>query len=397
VSSDFVLSPYKDISIWSGANLTEITTKVNGHRKNVLDTLSKGLTAMTLAFATGNCGSESWPGGYTNDKIQTALAELNEQGVAYILSGGGVKGTFLCGSSSGLINFIQRYYSPRMIGVDFDLESSLSQSQANALAGAVKGALQQYPDMRFSFTLATFGSSTRTGSSFNETGQAVMDAIEAKGLTGEYINLMTMDYGKTDSSVCGVVEGSCDMGQSAIAAAKALHEDYGIPYDHIEVTPMIGRNDSYKEIFTLDDVDKLSAFAKEVGLGGIHYWSYDRDNDCDRDRTSATCNAYPNGNGLFAYANQFVYDLLGISQPPGGTTVNCDNARHFVEGDTYDFDEIVRNNGALYQCTVAGWCSNGNSAYEPGVGASWPSAWKQIDTCTSGSAKAAGPGFLFGS
>ncbi|MGS0742370.1 hypothetical protein ACVBEF_11120, partial [Glaciimonas sp. GG7] len=48
----------------------------------------------------------------------------------------------------------------------------------------------------------------------------------------------------------------------------------------------------------------------------------------------------------------------------------------YQAGQRYDGGAIVFNQGALYQCqsgAVSGWCSQ--SAYAPGVGTAWSSAW----------------------
>jgi hypothetical protein len=74
-------------------------------------------------------------------------------------------------------------------------------------------------------------------------------------------------------------------------AAYNLHDKWGVPYDGIELTPMIGRNDVSSESFVLSDVDTIAAFALSRGLAGAHYWSYDRDTDCDMSSASPTCNS----------------------------------------------------------------------------------------------------------
>jgi hypothetical protein len=101
-----------------------------------------------------------------------------------------------------------------------------------------------------------------------------------------------MDYGGPGN--CIVAGGQCQMGQSALQAAYNLHDHWGVPYPNIELTPMIGGNDDSKqdvERFTLDDATAVATFAVAHGLGGVHYWAYDRDVDCAVDLTaSPTCN-----------------------------------------------------------------------------------------------------------
>ncbi len=111
------------------------------------------------------------------------------------------------------------------------------------------------------------------------------------------INLMVMDYGNTLASNCTIVGNSCDMAQSAIAAAENLHSFYGTPYANIELTPMIGGNDTQSEVFTLPNVATVAAYAAQKGLAGIHFWSFDRDTIARRDRLprSATATVRPGG------------------------------------------------------------------------------------------------------
>jgi hypothetical protein len=142
--------------------------------------------------------------------------------------------------------------------------------------------------MRFSFTIATLGSS-QSGSSvavdmganspnpLGDEGKLVMQAIQQGGLTNYYINLMTMDYGSPTVANCVLSGGQCQMGQSAIQAAMDLHRFYNVPYSQIELTPMSGANDTAGETFTLSDVSTVSAWSKANGIAGVHFWSFDRD------------------------------------------------------------------------------------------------------------------------
>ncbi len=114
-----------------------------------------------------------------------------------------------------------------------------------------------------------------------------------------------MDYGSS-SDRCVMVGGTCDMVQSAINAAHALHNVYGVPYTNIELTPMIGGNDVPGETFALGNVDALVTFAKTQGLGGLHHWSFDRDKDCPATRpASPVCNSYGQA-GLLGFTKRFL-------------------------------------------------------------------------------------------
>jgi chitinase len=128
-----------------------------------------------------------------------------------------------------------------------------------------------------------------------------MSAIKAAGLTSYTINLMTMDYGSTSAGNCTIVNGVCDMGQSAIAASESPHILWGVPYNQIEITPMIGGNDTQGETFTLADVSTVSAYALQKGIAGVHFWSLDRDKDCAAGPAQNLCNSYGSATDRRAY------------------------------------------------------------------------------------------------
>jgi hypothetical protein len=89
-----------------------------------------------------------------------------------------------------------------------------------------------------------------------------------------------MDYFDPSLPVAG------KMGDYAIQAATAVHDQLVPLYPSktdaqiwamVDVTPMIGINDNPAEIFTLADAQKLTTFAEQKGLGGLHMWSINRD------------------------------------------------------------------------------------------------------------------------
>jgi chitinase len=323
-----VFSPYKDVGINMNWNTNVISTEVSGAMAPVgADLKANGGKAITLAFATGECGSENWAG-VQGPAMATANASLlDSAGVDYIVSTGGEAGSFTCGSDSGMETFIGRWATPHLVGIDFDIEAGQSQQVISDLISRIQAAHGQHPGLRFSLTLGTLapgqsGSGTATSlgasaqDSFNVYGDDSMTAIKSTlGFDGTAatwpsyltINLMTMDYGGASDSVCVVSGGVCQMGQSAIQAAYNLHDKWGVPYTAIELTPMIGQNDASDEKLTLADVDTISAFAISKALAGVHYWSYDRDVDCAAGSASSTCNSMGSGYaGPAGYLERFL-------------------------------------------------------------------------------------------
>jgi chitinase len=314
--SGLLFSPYKDVTINMNWNTDQMQSAVEGSDLPVVGSGSlvsnyvPKLPALTLAFATGACGSETWGGVSGASWAAENIPQLNGAGLNYVVSTGGAAGTFTCASTAGMEAFIARYASPHLVGIDFDIEGGQSASDIQNLVAAAAGAQAQYPNIQFSFTLATLAASDGSYGGVNSLGNEVTEAVLGSSLKNYVINLMTMDFGSASSGVCVVVSGSCEMAQSAIQAVKNLEHTYGIPAAKIAVTPMIGLNDNTSETFTIADVDTLTAYAAANGLAGLHLWSLDRDTPCPSatDYASPTCNSV-SGTTALQYTKRFLSDL----------------------------------------------------------------------------------------
>jgi hypothetical protein len=260
---------------------------------------------------------------------------------------------FDCPSNSGMQTFINTYYSANMLGVDYDIELGQDQAIIDDLINSTIYAEKQYPNMRFSFTLQTMGSAT-TGSDLNSTGDTVMNEISRLGLGGNYyVDLMAFDYGSVSSGNCVVSGSVCDMAQSAIAAAESLHSNFGIPYSHIELCLMIGQADAgATETLSLANVDTVVAWAKSVGLGGIHYWSFDRDDPS----ASSSSTGDGTSNPALAYNNEFTSDL-GSCTGPGGSCGGSTSQPSFSLSDSPSSLSVAQ--GASGKSTITVSSSDG--------------------------------------
>jgi chitinase len=314
--SGLLFSPYKDVTINMNWNTYQMQSAVEGSDLPVVGSGSlvsnyiPKLPAITLAFATGACGSETWGGASGAQWAAENIPQLQSAGLNYVVSTGGEAGTFTCASTAGMEAFIARYASSHLVGIDFDIEGGQSASDIQNLVNAAAGAQAQYPNVQFSFTLATLAASDGSYGGVNSLGNEVVEAVLGSSLKNYVINLMTMDYGSASSSVCVVVSGSCEMGQSAIQAVKNLEHTYGVPASKIAVTPMIGLNDNASETFTPADVDTLTSYAASNGLAGLHLWSLDRDTPCASATgyASPTCNS-DSGTTPLEFDNRFLSDL----------------------------------------------------------------------------------------
>jgi hypothetical protein len=327
--ASLVFSAYKDTGISMNWNTNVISTTVSGSAQTLVgDLTANGGKTITLAFATGECGSENWGGVPGAALAQANAAALDAAGIKYILSTGGAAGVFTCSTDAGFESFLSRWSTAGLIGVDFDIEGGQSQQILNDLIHRVQTAHAKHPGLRFSLTLATLannngattaqslGSGVAAG--LNSLGTNTLSAVTSilgfHGTAASWpsfvtVNLMTMDFGATSPGNCVVNAGVCDMGQSAIQAAFNLRDKFGVPLSNIELTPMIGGNDTQSEHVTLHDVDTMTAFAIANKLAGVHYWSYDRDTDCPPGSASATCNTL-GGVGAHGFLRRFVGDGL---------------------------------------------------------------------------------------
>ena len=261
-----------------------------------------GAGTMSWAFATGECGDERW-GEESGPEIADAnVAAFDLAGVDYIVSTGGQGGVFTCATDEGMERFIHRYESTHLIGIDFDIEAGQTPAQVESLILRIKAAQVKRPQLRYSFTAATHAASDGSRKSLNAQGEAILAALRRNGVRDFTFNLMVMDYGPFEPASCVPKKGGvCDMGKSALQAARNVHQKYGLPFAQIELTAMIGVNDVVSNVFTLDDARMLAAAVKNMKLAGLHYWSLDRDQPCSEPTSgaSATCSTLPLETGQF--------------------------------------------------------------------------------------------------
>ena len=255
-----------------------------------------GPGTMNWAFATGECGEERWGEERGQEIADANVAAFAQAGVDYIVSTGGQGGVFTCATDEGMERFIRRYESKHLIGLDFDIEAGQTAQQVESLILRMKAAQARRPQLRYSFTVATHAASDGSGKSLNAEGESILATLRRHDVRDFIFNLMVMDYGPGARSVCVLKRGGeCDMGRSAIQAARNVQQKYGVPFSQIALTPMIGVNDVVSNVFTLADARMLASAVKKLKLAGLHYWSLDRDQPCSAPTkgASATCSTLP--------------------------------------------------------------------------------------------------------
>lgn len=263
----------------------------------------EGGRALTWAFATGECGHEQIAGQPAERVAAANRGAFEAAGIDFLVSTGGQGGSFTCGSDEGMERFLAHIASPRLVGVDFDIEAGQTEAQLASLLRRIAVARQRHPGLRVSLTLPTLAASDGSGAGLNALGRRVLALAAEQGLQDFLVNLMAMDYGEPDPAHCVVLDGACDMGASAIQAARNLHAGFGIGFERIELTAMIGVNDSPGNRVRLPDAVRMARFVRDHGLAGLHYWSVDRDNPCAAEQARADCSGITEApRGAFAQA-----------------------------------------------------------------------------------------------
>jgi chitinase len=256
--------PYKDVAVQPPADP---------------GALASGAT-LTLAFATGECGAETIARGPGADPARALVAPLEAAGTDFIVSTGGEMGRFTCARAQGMEDFLAHYRSPRLVGVDFDIEGERSAAELDALMRSIAAVQPRHPRLRWSFTLPTFAGTDAVRAGLNRLASATLAAARRNGVRDFVVNLMAMDYGEPSPAVCVVRAAGCDMARSAEQAVENLHAGFGVAYGRIAVTLMLGRNDTAGSVTKLEDAEAVARFARGRGLAGLHYWSLDRDRPC---------------------------------------------------------------------------------------------------------------------
>lgn len=252
-----------------------------------------GVKNFHLAFITdsGNCQS-AW-GGLTMFTVESKWASqfmdnLRNHGIGYIISFGGANGIDISHNCSQqqLTNVYQQVvdtYHPQ--GLDFDIENgSVNDDDINKIMLSLKQIQSLHPDLRISFTLPVLPEG------LNYQGEQIITKAKNSQLRFT-VNIMAMDYGPYYSN---------DMGQYAIQAATSVKKFLQTLYPSvadvtlwhmIEITPMIGLNDTVPEQFTLQDADLVRQFVNEMNLGGLSMWSIARDFPCANSYVSNECSS----------------------------------------------------------------------------------------------------------
>jgi chitinase len=254
---------------------------------------------IALAFVVGDpddgC-SPSWGGAYSLEEADRTLElsrrvkQLRISGGDIMVSFGGAANTELAVSCTDIGDLTDAYSSVvvryDVHAIDLDIEgAALGDADANARRGEAIAALQQERvdrgeplDVWLTLPVAPSGLTAE--------GIAAVDATLAAGVDLTGVNVMTMDFGSTESPTEDMLAATKDALDATLTQVADVYAKNGITlsgadrWAHIGATPMIGQNDVIGEVFTLDDARGLADFALTKGLGRVSTWSLNRDAPC---------------------------------------------------------------------------------------------------------------------
>jgi hypothetical protein len=281
-----VFSPYVDMTLWPQFDFTG-ASRIGS------------IEDVTLGFITANAAGQPAWGGFTEYTIGnggsvangTLLGQINSQmdamraaGINATISFGGAANQELALTGGTAAELAAKYTSVmNAYGVhklDFDIEgAALGDTGSLKLRSQAIAALQTTgiatgKPVDVSFTLPVMPTGL-TADGLRAVQIAVDNHVQIS-----HVNIMAMDYYDPSLPYAG------KMGDYAIQAATAVHDQLMTVYPSktsaqvwsmVDVTPMIGVNDDPAEVFTLADAQKLTTFAEQNNLGGLHMWSANRD------------------------------------------------------------------------------------------------------------------------
>jgi chitinase len=266
---------------------------------------SQHLKDITAGFVIAQGGScvPMWGGGsaVSNDPgVTTMIKTARRDGAAVIVSFGGANGSELATTCHNTAKLTAAYRSVvkelHVTHLDFDIEGDgLAITSANKRRFAAIHALEAgNHKLAVSLTVPV----TPTG--LDSLGTSLLREAKHAKAKINLLNVMAMDYGG----------GKHEMGKTAIRVAtdalrQLRHYFPHSTYRNIGITPMIGHNDVYSEVFTTADAHRLVRFARTHHVGRLAFWSLNRDQRCTTPQTTAQFDCSGIAQGSLAFTHIF--------------------------------------------------------------------------------------------
>ena len=300
-------SPYVDVTL---ANITTWDQETNSMQPTGLYNVIKesGVNSLHLAFITAQNGCNGTWAGYPvanedNSFGIPVFKKLRQQGVDLTVAFGGLNGEYLaqaCKTSEQLVSAydnVIKAYNPSAL--DFDIENSMQhdQAQLDRFFQAIKIIQAKYPKLPISLTLPVLP----TGLVPSE-GENVIQRASINEFNDYAVNIMAMDYGPSFNNK-SMAQNAMDAASNTVNQLQKYYPQQSekLLWQRMQITPMIGLNDTAPLNFTLDDAAKLKSFALKKDIKLLSYWSISRDHSCLDNHVSLTCTSADPKTGL---ANQ---------------------------------------------------------------------------------------------
>jgi hypothetical protein len=250
-----------------------------------------GVKHFTLAFIIGSAAGcvPTWGGSIplNDSRIVGEINALRALGGDVAVSFGGAVGPYIqqvCSTQAAQASLIEQVIDTLQIKrIDFDIEASVDLTTMNKAIAQVQS---QRSGTVVSYTLMVQGDTYGLTPSL---GVDLLNNAKSNGVNVGFVNPMTMDFGS-----------SMEWGDAVISASQATLNQMATIWPEktaaqrarmLEVTPMIGRNDT-GPIFSLADGTKLVNWANSNHIGALAFWSVGRDNGgCPGGGVSATCSS----------------------------------------------------------------------------------------------------------
>jgi chitinase len=369
-------------------------------------TVDNPATKVVLGFVVAKHGEEctpTWGSAYTLDEaastidVDRRLLVLRQHGADAIVSFGGQANSELsvaCTDPAALqqayLDVIDRY---QLTTIDLDLEgAALTDTEAAQRRAVALKAIQDDQHTAIWLTLPV------SPDGLTPAGTAAVDTLLANGVEVAGVNAMVMDFGDS--------RGARSMEEAVEDALKATHRQVqdafkkagitltpGEAWGRVGATPMIGQNDTARDVFSLEDAQALVKFARKVGLGRISMWSINRDVACGSNVDTAVAQNYCSGvdTQQLAYTNIFLRAEAGgatatdttVTGADSGTTTTTvfvkDDASHspypiWNEGKGYKINSKVVWHGQVY---IAKWWTQGDWP-DARVENEWNTPWQLV-------------------
>ncbi|QXC61767.1 chitinase [Aquihabitans sp. G128] len=290
-----VAAPYVDVA---GSNPANLKAAV----------VSGGLRDVSLGFVIGDGCTPTWDDEVPvseSTAINARIDAARTAGAKVIVSFGGQAGLDLARTCTDTTKLAAAYRSVLArfgaTRADFDVEGDALDDAASISRRftAIRALVATTPSLQVSATLPV------APSGLEPNGLAFLRKAKATGTRIDLVNIMVMDYG--DARDMGATAISSAMG--TLAQWKAISPSAS--YAKLGLTPMIGRNDTASEVFSLANARAVISWARANGVGRLAFWSLNRDQQC----AGATSTAQDDCSGVSQGTLAFTKLLVAAAKP----------------------------------------------------------------------------------